>query len=195
MKNKGLLITTLLFFLTVNTAYFWGKELGLVAVVVFLILLVVYIGLIIAFIWQVYCLLGEEETAISRLMSVGVLGIVLLITLLNPRGLIDFEKLEGGNVLVAQAEGVANCTITLNLRDNFTFKETSVCFGVSEKSGHYYLQNDTIYFRYPVIHQATAYRFALIKPLTPNVYVLVRFKDGVDEKGQELHIIQNDLLP
>lgn len=199
MKNKGLLITAVIFFVTVNTTYYWEGKLGLYAFPAFLILVAIFLGLGIALIRQICFLVIEKFADPKRLINIGVLAIVLALTFLRPFGLIDFDKLEGDDVLVAEREGAANCMTTLKLKDDFTFSERSVCFGISETKGNYRLQNDTIYFDNVSIgrHESGFYEFAVINPSKrENSKILgdlVRYKEVTDTKGHELWIIKNDL--
>ena len=166
MKSKGLIITIIIFFLIVNTTYYWKGKLGLFAFPMFLILAVIYLGLGIALIRQIYFSFKEKFADKKRLIDIGFLMLVLIRTFLRPFGLIDFDKLEGDNVLVAEREGVANCMTTLKLKDNFTFTERSVCFGITETKGNYHLQNDTIYFDNVSVgrNENEFYKFAVIEP-------------------------------
>ncbi|MGX7688144.1 hypothetical protein ACWA1C_13355 [Flectobacillus roseus] len=199
MKNKGLLITTIIFFLTVNTTYYWEGKLGLFAFPAFLILTVIYLELGVLLIRQIYFLVREKFTDKTRLINIGLLTIVLTLTFLRPFGLIDFDKLEGDNVLVAEREGAANCMTTLKLKDDFTFSERSVCFGVTEIKGNYHLQNDTIYFDNVDVgrHENEFYKFAIIKPSKFNKdgkhFDLTRYESLTDTVGHELWITKNDL--
>ena len=60
LKNKGLIITTIIFFLLVNTTYYWEGKLGLFAFPVFILLAGVFVGLVISFIRQIYFLIKER---------------------------------------------------------------------------------------------------------------------------------------
>lgn len=64
----------------------------------------------------------------------------------KPSGLIDFDKMEDENVLIAERAGAANCLTKLQLKDNFTFRERISCFGLNEIRGTYHVIRDTIYF-------------------------------------------------
>ena len=199
MKNKGLLLTTIIFFLVVNTMYFWEAKLGLYAFPVFLILVVIYLGLGIALVIQIYFLIKEKLTDKKRLITIGLLTFVILVTFLRPFGIIDFDKLEGENILVAEREGAANCMTRLKLKDDFTFKKRIVCFGVSETKGNYRFQNDTIYFDNvrPGLNEDDFYKFAVVKPsnffTNGKNYDLIRYKGLTDTIGQELWITKNEL--
>lgn len=199
MKNRGLLITTIIFFLIVNTTYYWEGKLGLFAFPVFLILVIIYFGLAIAFIRQIYFGIREKLKDKSRLLIILLLTLVLTLTFFKPFGLLNFDELEGENVLVAEREGAANCMTTLKLKDNFTFRERNVCFGVTEIKGNYHLQNDTIYFDNVSVgrHENEFYKFAVIKPSKFNKdgkhFDLTRYKSLTDTVGHELWITKNDL--
>lgn len=199
MKNKGLLITTIIFFLIVNTTYYWEGKLGLFVFPAFLILVIIFLGFGVAMIRQIYFLVKEKFANKKRFINIGLLTLVLTLTFLKPFGLIDFDKLEGDNILIAEREGAVNCMTTLKLKDNFTFSERSICFGVTETKGNYHLQNDTIYFDKVSVgrHENEFYKFAVIEPSKFNKdgkhFDLTRYKSLTDTVGNELWITKNDL--
>lgn len=104
MKNKALIITTIIFFLIVNTKYYWEGKLGHFAFPAFLILALIYLGLGVALTRQIYLAQKEKLFDKHRLLLIGFLTIVLVLTFFKPFGIIDFDKLEAENVLVAQRE-------------------------------------------------------------------------------------------
>lgn len=199
MKDKGLLITTIIFFLLVNTTYYWEGELGIFAIPVFLILAVVFIGLGVALFRQLYFAIKERFNNKWRFVTIGFVATVMCLTLLKPFELINFDRIEGKDILVAQREGVANCMTTLKLKENNRFTERSVCFGVTKINGNYRLQNDTIYFDNVELnrHEKEFYKFAIIRPSKlkkdDNTFGLVRYRDFNDTTGNELWIIKNEL--
>jgi hypothetical protein len=166
LKNKGLLITTIIFFIIVNTTYYWEGKFGLFAFPAFLVLVVVYLGLAISLVIIIFLAVKEKLVYKSRLLLIGLLTIVLALTFYKPFGLINFDKLEGDNLLIAEREGAANCMTTLKLKDDFTFRERTVCFGITEIKGNYHLQNDTIFFDNVSVgrHEDEFYKFAVIEP-------------------------------
>lgn len=199
MKNKGLIIITIIFFLTVNTTYYWEGKLGLFAFPAFLILVVVYLGLGFALIRQIYFAIREKFIDKVRLINIGLLTIVLILTFLSPFGLIDFDKLEGGNVLIAEREGSANCMTRLKLKDNFTFTEKRTCFGVEEMKGTFHIKNDTIYFAVQNFDrdENEFYKFATIESSKvnkdKNQFELKLYKSLTDKTVHKLWITKNDL--
>jgi len=154
------------FFLIVNTTYYWEWKFGLFAIPAFLVLVVIYLGLAIALVRQIYFTVKEKLVNKSRLILIGILTTVLVLTFIKPFGLVNFDKPEGNNILIAEREGAANCMTTLKLKDDYTFRERSVSFGVTEIKGNYHLQNDTIYFDNVSLgrHEKEFYKFAVIKP-------------------------------
>ena len=199
LKNKGLIITTLVFFLLVNTTYYWEGKLGLFAMPVFLALVLVFFELAIALLRQIFLAVKEKLTDKHRLLTVSLLTTVLCLTFFFPFGLINFDRLSGDDLLVAQREGAANCMTTFKLKNNNTFIEKNVCFGVTEIKGNYKIAGDTIYFENVEVgrHEDGFYKFAIIRPskfnTDSNRFDLVRFKDLGDTTGHELWIIKNDL--
>lgn len=199
MKNKGLFITTIIFFLLVNTTYYWEGKLGLFAIPAFVLLVAVYFGLGIALLRQIYFSVKEKFKQKYRLILIGLLTTVLLLTYFKPLGIIDFDRFEGTDVLIAEREGAANCLTTLKLKDDYTFRERIGCFGVSEIKGTFKVVNDTIYFDNIQLgrHEESFYKFAIIKPTKfDNSKILgdlIRYKDLTDTVGHFLWITKNDL--
>jgi hypothetical protein len=149
---------------------------------------------------QIYFSLREKFTNRQRLFLVGLLTIVLSLTAYKPFGLVDFDKFEGGDLLIAEREGAANCMTTLKLKDDLTFRERNVCFGVGEIKGSYHLQNDTIYFDKVQLgrHEDEFYEFAVVTSSKFNTdgkhFDLKRFKNLSDTVGHELWITKNELI-
>lgn len=199
MKNNRLIITTIAFFLLVNTTYYWEGKLGLYAFPAFLLLVGVYLGLVIALLRQIYLGIKEKPIDQIRLLTIGLLTFVLSLTFYKPFGFVDFEKFEGTDLLIAEREGAANCMTTFKLKDDYTFRETNVCFGVTKTTGTYRIVNDTIYFDNvnPGRHENEFYKFALIQPSKfDNVKILsdlIRYKDLSDTTGHLLWVTKNEL--
>lgn len=199
MKKYSLLITAIIFFLLVNTRYYWEGKLGLFAFPTAILLILIYLGLVVSLIWQLFLAIKERFSAKWRFITVGFLFFVLITTFFRPNGLIDFDKLEGGNILVAEREGVANCMTTLKLKDNYFFKEQNICFGITEITGKYYMKNDTIYFEYlnSGRYSGEYYSFGVIKPSryseNEKDLCFVRYTSLTDTLGHELWITKNEL--
>jgi hypothetical protein len=172
---------------------------GIFAIPATLILAVVYLILIVLLFKQFYLLIKERFKSKHRLFKTILLTIVLTLTYFKPWGIIDFEKWEGGDILIAEREGSANCLTTLRLKDNYTFRERIGCFGISEIKGTFRVVNDTIYFDNIQLgrHEESFYKFAVIKPSqfdNPKILGdLIRYKDLTDTTGHFLWITKNDL--
>ncbi len=199
MKQKGLIITTIAFFLTVNTTYFWEGKLGHFAMPAFLVLVLVCAGLVIVLLRQLYFVFQEKFANKFRLITVGLIATFLCLTFFFPFGVINFDRLSGDDLLVAQREGAANCMTTFKLKDNKTFTEKNVCFGMTEIKGNYKIVHDTIYFENVQLsrHEDAFYKFAVIRLSKFNNdnkhFDLVRFKDINDTSGHMLSIVKNNL--
>jgi len=199
LKNKGLYITTIIFFLLVNTTFYWEGKLGLFAIPAFVLLVAVYFGLAVALLRQIYFSVKEKFKQNHRFILIGLLTTVLLLTYLKPLGIVDFDKFEGTDILIAEREGAANCLTTLKLKDDYTFRERIGCFGVSEIKGTFRVANDNIYFDNIQLgrNEESFYKFAVIKPTkfdNPQIFGdLIRYKDLTDTAGHFLWITKNDL--
>ena len=83
-------------------------------------------------------------------------------------------------------------------KDDFTFREKNVCFGITEIKGTYRISNDTIYFD-DVIRgkqEDIKYEFGVIEELeqfTENPFALKLFKDKKDTIGFNYFIGKNEL--
>lgn len=199
LKDKKLILTAISFFLIINTAYYWQGKLGFLALLAFLILFVVFIVLGILILKEMYYAIVEKFKDKSRLLKIGIVLSILLLTFFKPYGLIDFEKFEGNDILIAKREGAANCMTTLKLKDNNKFIEKRVCFGINEIKGNYNFKNDTIFFENVSLNleDDEYYQFAIIKPSklfgNNKQLALVRFKNINDTIGNELFIEKNEL--
>ena len=133
----------------------------------------------------------------NRNWTIGIMAIGLGLVILKPSGMINFDKLEGEDVFIAQREGAANCTTTLKLKQNHQFKERNVCFGVSEVRGNYEIKNDTIFFsdlNVPSGDEAY-YKFGILKTSKyRNEKALFRYRNHSDTIGHELWITKNEII-
>ena len=198
MKQKVLIIATAVFFLLVNTSYFWEGKLGFYAMPVDLLLVGYYVVLAGVFIRQSIYLIRERFRNRRRLILTSCLLLVLVLTFVLPGGIIDFERFSGKDVLIARQEGVANCTTTLKLKNDSKFVERSVCFGMNEIWGVYELKGDTIVFKDVDKGRGEEYfTYGLIRPAglknekMPGALVL--YKGKTDTIGYPLFIIKNEL--
>ncbi|MFT3919554.1 hypothetical protein [Cloacibacterium sp.] len=148
IKNYPLQFTlTLILFLIMNTSYFWEGEFGIFTIPIFIILFILFFLLLLELIRQIYISIRDKFTEKRRNYLLTFMFIILTLIFIKPRGIINFEKLEGENVYFAQAEGVANCTSTLKLKKTNKFIYESICFGMEKTKGNYIIKNDSIYFK------------------------------------------------
>jgi len=136
LKNHRLIITTIVFFLIVNLNYFWKAKLGILASLAFIVLVIVFYFLGIILIFQIIKGFKEKFLNKQRNWTIGIMTIGLGLIFLKPNGIINFDQLEGEDLLIAQREGAANCMTTFKIKPDNKFKEISVCFGVSEVRGN-----------------------------------------------------------
>lgn len=147
MKRHSIPKGTIIFFLLINTSYFWEGKLGVFAMFSSLILIGVFFILVVALLIEIVKSIQERWSNLNRLIAIGIMIIILSLTILKPKGIIDFDKLEGKDLLIAKKEGGGNCNTRLQLKENKKFIKKSICFGVHEVRGRYELEGDTVYFK------------------------------------------------
>jgi hypothetical protein len=199
MKNKILPLTACILFLTVNTAFFWEGKLGPFAIILSLILVIVYGVLIISLLYQIYLEIREKFKNRQRLISITIVAVVLGLIYFRPDGIINFEKFQGNDLVIAEREGAANCYTTLKLKDNNRFVEKNICFGISEVTGKYSIKGDSIFFSDVQLgrDKSEYYQFAVIKQSAFEnkkiIGELKRFMNYSDTLPHELWITKNEL--
>jgi len=199
MKNKILLLITFILFLIVNTAFFWEGKLGSFAMILSVILVIVYGVLTISLLYQIYLAILEKLKNKQRLISISIVAVVLVLIYFKPDGIIDFEKFQGNDLLIAEREGAANCYTTLKLKEDSKFVEKSICFGISEVTGKYSIKGDSIFFSDVQLGRdgSEYYQFAVIKQSTSEnkkiIGELKRFMNYSDTLPHELWITKNEL--
>ena len=111
---------TLILFLIINTRHYWEGEFGIFAFPIFIILFILFFLLCIELIRQIYISIRDKFTEKRRNFLLTFMFITLTLIIIKPTGIINFEKLEGENLYFAQAEGAANCTSTLKLKNQIS---------------------------------------------------------------------------
>lgn len=197
MKRKGLIISITIFFILINTRTYWEGDLGILAFPLFLILVLYFIILIILTIRQIVFAIKEKFLDKERLIIIIVSLMVLILTYLKPEGIIDYDKLSGKDLLVADREGVASCLSVLKFKENNKFVDKSICFGIDEIKGTYYKNGDTLFFKDVIFRESGKKydEFAVIKLFKEanGIYFgkLISYKNKKDTVGIAFDITQN----
>ena len=157
-----------------------------------IILFICFLILVVAFLIQLFKSISEKFKSNSRTFLLVVLTLVIGLTLYKPFGLINFDKLEGRDLLVAQREGAANCMTTLKLKENGIFVERSVCFGIDKTIGEYELKNDTIWFSNPK-DRTEFHEFGVIIETENNSQEIVLYNNRNDTIPLNLFVRKNEL--
>ncbi len=197
MNNKSLLLTTIAFFLLVTVSDYWVWEMGMWILPITLFLVIVFMVLLIKCFFQLAKAKKEKFSNPSRNWTFAVSSILLVLIFLWPQGMINFEKLEGENILVAHREGLANCMSTIQLKPNATFKLRNVCFGLSEFKGKYEYKNDTIFYFVPNASQGHKpyYEYGTVQEIgKQGKKILIQYQSRRDTTGVRFEITKNKLL-
>jgi hypothetical protein len=167
---------------------------------VFLLLVAVYGWLIVTLVLQVGYASEEKFRNKQRRATIIVVAVVIFFVGYRPTGIIDFERFESKDLLIAQREGAANCMTTFKLKKNKRFHERIGCFGVTKTEGQYFIHNDTITFTgIESSRDKEFYKFAVIKPPSDslslgNIGDLVLYREMKDTTPLRLWIIKNELI-
>lgn len=193
LVTKKLLITCISLFLLANTSYFWLWRLGGYSLILDLVFwLTWFILLLVLFIQLVKNikkgLLHKDKTQVTS-VSIILLGLIAW----KPTGIIEFHSLGKDYLLIAGQEGVANCTTSLSLRSDKTFRKIDICFGKSEIRDKYEVRGDTINFRDDTwqLGDDDFYKFAIINK-QENAITL--YQDLGDTTGYSISIVKNKLF-
>jgi len=195
LKRRSLLIFTITFFLVVNTSYFWSGGIPPPwSLLILLLLIGLYGVLIVALVLQVAYASEEKFRNKQRYANIVVVALAVFLVGYSPTGMIDFERFESKDLLIARREGVAKCMTTVQLKKNKRFRERDVCFGVKKVEGRYSVHNDTITFS---DIDKDFYKFAVIKPSDSlsggNIGDLILYRGLKDTTPLRLWIIKNEL--
>lgn len=146
MKQKRILVATVVFLLIINTFNLWKGQLGMFHLILSIVLFFYFLVLSGFLVGQLFAAFQEKLKDKHRLYLLAILVFTLGSTVLYPRGMFNFDNWGSSTVLIAQVEGAANCTTTLKLKKDNTFVERVVCFGIADSKGRYLMKGDTIFF-------------------------------------------------
>lgn len=170
---------------------------GIWAFPIFIFLAIVFLVLAIICLIQIGKGFKEKFSNRNRNWTIGIMAISLGLIFFKPSGIINFDRLEGEDLFIAQREGAANCMTTFKLKPNNKFKERSVCFGVSEARGNYEIKNDTIFFSDVNVPRGNEeyYEFGILKKSKyRDEKALFRYRSRSDTVGNELWITKNEIM-
>ena len=146
------------------------------------------------------CKVVEEKFGnTARIITLVIVATVVGQAIYGPFDIINFRQFESKDLLIAEREGAVNCMITFKLKEDKTFRERSVCFGVTKKEGQYSIHNDTIVFsNIESSRDKDFYKFAVIKPSDSlsvgDIGDLVLYRNLQDSTPYRLWITKNELI-
>ncbi|GAA4461107.1 hypothetical protein GCM10023093_05160 [Nemorincola caseinilytica] len=192
MAQKAIRGVAVVLFLLVNTFYFWQ---GAASFFMFLFMFLLFVVLSVLLVAQVGKAIIERFGDRRRLLTVAILCIVLGSAVYAPLGLINYDALQGDDMLVAEREGVAGCLTRLRLKTNGKYLKTVGCFGVTRHKGNYTIVHDTIFFDKGATHDKMMHDLAIVRRDTIFGDTLMRLYYADDTDAYEMRITQNKLVP
>lgn len=189
-SNKIIIGIAIIFFLLVNTTYLWMGDLGFYGMILSIVLFLIFIGLSIALMVYLFMSIREKLQKRESNITTGILIIVLSLTFFMPFGLVNYGAFEAKDILIAQREGVANCTITLKLKENQQFISKDICFGISQTKGNYFVSGDTVVFEKVNTGRGKEkfYEFGILE--SEKEKRLILYRDKQDTVGLKLIILK-----
>jgi hypothetical protein len=200
MKQKRLLVATVVFLLIINTCSLWEGQLGGFHLLLSIFLFFYFLVLAGFLVGQLFAAFNEKLKDKRRLYLLAVLVFTLVSTVLYPSGMINFDNWGSPTVLIAQMEGAANCTTTLKLKKDNTFVERVICFGITDSKGRYHLKGDTIFFHSVESgrNNGNFYKYAVLKrpevKSKNNLGDLECYERLTDSIGLPMMIIKDKLI-
>lgn len=198
MKNKGLLILSLIFFLLFNVLSYWDEYIGFWGIPLAVILGLIFLFIGFSLLNQAFIAVKEKSSDKTRLRSMVYVVLILCFTLLDPLRWIRKKEPTLNSLLVAAREANAVCGIKILLMENQQFIKEDICFGVEKTTGSYYIKQDTIHFK-DAIHDGNAtdfYSFAVIETTSTQhgrFGTLFLYKSQNDTVPGFLFITKNEL--
>lgn len=190
MKPKVQITLSVLFLVLINTAYWWEGWLSFVAMFAILFLAVCFLASVILIFVQLVQLIRIRFRDRPKVISMIISCVVALLVGFFPRGMINWDEIEGHNLLVASQESTANCTITIKLKENNRFIEKNVCFGVTTTRGTYTLEGDTVFF-----NSAGDYEYGVLHrdEKTDTIAGMMVYRNKADTSGYPLSVKRDEL--
>ena len=150
MKLSKPLIFSILLFLAVTTQFLWAKKVWvfiLYALGAYSLLFICVVALFVCFVRKVYRLIKGTDRTKQNGIECLVMAATLCLIVAYPLGIVRGpQEEEVPTKFKAFHEGGGGCGSTLYFREDGSFVDRSVCFGIEEKKGSYRISNDTIYF-------------------------------------------------
>jgi hypothetical protein len=176
----------------INTEYYWEGMLFGFDFYLKLVYFIWFLILTICWLRQLFLVIKERFKNKPRVYTILIVGSLLGLIFAKPFGVIDFEKFEGRDKLVAMQEGAANCTITLKLKENDKFTLTSFCFGEDKIYGTYSINKDTIKLKNSILNEITKrYEYGIYKKATGEILLYHSQKDTMP---YPLTVFKNELI-
>ena len=146
MIYKKTLILTIVFLALISTSDLWSSNLGIFAMLSLLALGILFVVLFVMFGYHLFQAIRERFINRQRIYLIVIITFTLALSAYEPRGLINYNLLNGEPVLYASRKGAGSCSSNLYLYENGKFRYLYICFGTSSVTGEYKIIGDSIVF-------------------------------------------------
>lgn len=178
---------TVVFFLALNTEYYWSLWVGYFGMFLIFIGFGVFVMLLVGWIIHLVKSIQEKFRFKKRNILLLSLSFVITATIWKPFGLIDFDRLEGKDKLSASHTSTIDCLTELKLKENGKFIHHSYCFGRDRISGQYVIKDSIVLFA----SSSEYYDFGIIPKNNSKIIRLYQIKR--DKMPLTLFIKENKL--
>ena len=146
MVYKKTLILTIVFLALISTSDLWSSNLGIFAMLSLLALGILFVVLFVMLGYHMFQAIRERFINRQRIYLIVIITFTLALSAYEPRGLINYNLLNGEPVLYANRKGAGSSSSNLYLYENGKFRSLYICFGISSVTGEYKIIGDSIVF-------------------------------------------------
>ena len=193
MKNNNVTVAAVLFFIFINTSYFLENLLGVWVMPLTIFAFIIFLLLFVVLLTQTAKAINEKFQSKDRNLVVGLLAVVIGLTIVKPSGLIDYDEMDGNDVLIARREGISECIILIKLKADGHFVKKASCFSTDRYTGDYAVKNDTIWFSNCSKTNGSFYEYGILKEQNDTTKLIMKYGANDTLPSLRLYLEKNEL--
>ena len=188
LMHTRTIILTLLFFLTVQCMILFHYLPGLVSIGLLFLLLGILAFLAISSIVSIIRLFSRKFDK-GRLVSLLVRLVVIGLVVLFPAGIYPYDPFEGPDLMLATWKDGPSCTVSIKLKEDNRFRESSLCGPPETYRGNYRISGDTIHLDFDYKNSSDSKKaFAVLQPSLENAEKLIYYQSPQDSVPLEMEV-------